>query len=65
MIFGVNFSNNCENKQKNEIQSAYFDHEAFTLYNAACYFKKEFASAKRDSDYNLYKLPVVIVSNKK
>ena len=63
MIFSVNFCKNYENKQKNEIQSAYFGHEAFTLYTAACYFKNELPGAKRDPDCDLYMLPVVIVSN--
>ena len=63
MIFSVDFSKNYENKQKNEIQSAYFGHEAFTLYTAACYFKKELPGAKCDPDCDLYMLPVVIVSN--
>ena len=52
-----------KNKQKNEIQSAYFGHEAFTLYTAACYFKSHFPNAKYDPDFNVYVLSTVIVSN--
>ena len=38
-ILSVDFSKNYENKQKHEIQSAYFGHEAFTLFTAACCVK--------------------------
>ena len=40
VILSVDFSRNDENKQLHEVQSAYFDHENFTLYTAACYFHK-------------------------
>ena len=32
----IDFSRNYENKQHHEIQSAYFGHEAFTLFTCAC-----------------------------
>ena len=39
VICSVDFSKNYENKQKHDIQSPYFGHEAFTLFTAACYYK--------------------------
>ena len=39
VIFSVDFSRNCDNKQFHEIHSAYFGHEAFTLFTPACYVK--------------------------
>ena len=35
VIISLDFAKNYENKQKNEIQSAYFGHEAFTIFTAA------------------------------
>ena len=40
VIFSVDFSKNYE-KQFHETQSAYFGHEAFTIFTAACYFKSQ------------------------
>ena len=54
MVFSVDFSKNYENKQKNEIQSAYLGHEAFTLNTATCYIKNELPGAKCDPDCDLY-----------
>jgi len=34
VILSVDFSRNYENKQRHEIQSAYFGHEAFTIFTA-------------------------------
>ena len=63
-ILSVDFSKNYDNKQHHEIQSAYFGHEAFTLYTAACYFKmNEVSDVSYDNDTNLNVLPAVIVSN--
>ena len=55
IILSVDFSKNYDNKQHHEMQSAYFVHEAFTLYTAdgACV----------DKDAGLKVLSVVIVSN--
>ena len=36
-IFSVDFSHNYENKQLHKIQSAYFGHEAFTVFTCICY----------------------------
>lgn len=66
VILSVDFSRNYDNKQHHEIQSAYFGHEAFTLFTAACYSKGETTSeavATIDKDTDLQVLPVVIVSN--
>ena len=46
VIFSVDFSWNYDVKQFHEIQSAYFGHKAFTLFNAACYVKGS------NTDYN-------------
>ena len=63
-ILSVDFSKNYENKQKHEIQSAYFGHEAFTLFTAACYFKSNTEQGiETDKDSRLYVLPLVVVSN--
>lgn len=34
----MEFSRNCENKHFHETQSAYFGHEAFTIFTSACYY---------------------------
>ena len=38
VILSVDFSKNYDNKQRHKIQSAYFGHECFTIFTAACYF---------------------------
>lgn len=55
IILSVDFSKNYSNKQFHEIQSAYFGHEAFTLYTAACYYRSDIAieSSKDDKDSGL------------
>ena len=66
IILSVDFSHNYDNKQHHKIQSAYFGHEAFMLFTAACYSKGETTSeavATIDKDTDLQVLPVVIVSN--
>ena len=66
VILSVDFSRNYDNKQHHEIQSAYFGHEAFMPFTAACYSKGETTSeavAMIDKDTDLQVLPVVIVSN--
>ena len=63
VILSVDFSRNY-NKQKHEIQSAYFGHEAFTTYTAACH-SKEFINdqSETDLDSGLNFLSVGIISN--
>ena len=65
VIFSVDFSKNYENKQFHKIQSAYFGHEAFTIFTAACYFKSPITgkNAKIDNDSGLQFLSAVVVSN--
>ena len=67
VILSVNFSKNYQNKQRHEIQSAYFGHENFTLFSAACYFHRaaniESFSSKIDHDFCLVIVPVAVVSN--
>ena len=65
VILSVDFSKNYDNKQRHEIQSAYFGHECFTLFTAACYFNQSVAieNGRIDEEANLVQLPVVTVSN--
>ena len=65
VILSVDFSKNYENKQRHEIQSAYFGHENFTIFTAACYFHESLSveNGKLDEKSNLVKLPVAIISN--
>ena len=53
-IVTVEFSRNYDNKQAKEIQSAYFSHDTFTIYTAACYWKE---------GGELKQCPLAIVSN--
>ena len=68
VIFSVDFwRNNYDNKHFHEIQSAYFGHETFTLFTAACYVKGSNTDynfkSNIDKDTGLTVIPVVIVSN--
>ena len=36
----VDYSEKYENRQQDEIQSAYFGHTAFSIFTACCYFRK-------------------------
>ena len=67
VIFSVDFSRNYDNKQFHEIQSAYYGHEAFTLFTAACYVQGSNTDynfkSNIDKDTGLSVIPVVIVSN--
>ena len=66
VICSVDFSKNYENKQNHEIQSAYFGHEAFTLFTAACYYKPLSATdCEVDIDSGLAIHSVVVVSNER
>ena len=49
---------------RHEIQSAYFGHECFALFTAACYFNQSVAIENgKIEEANLVQLPIVIVSN--
>ena len=64
VILSIDFSRNYNNKQKHEIQSAYFGHEAFTIYTAECYSKEYINDqTEADLDSGLNVLSVAIVSN--
>ena len=67
VILSVDFSKNYQNKQRHEIQSAYFGHEDFTLFTAACYFHRaadiESFSSNIDHDSCLVIVPAAVVSN--
>ena len=41
LLIHVDYSENYENRQQNEIQSAYFGHTTFSLFTACCYLRKE------------------------
>ena len=62
VICSVDFSKNYETKQKHEIQSAYFGHEAFTLFTAACYYKPTGKENEKIDALGLVVHSVVIVS---
>ena len=66
VILSTDFSKNYENKQHHEIQSAYFGHENFIIFTAACYFHTSISIEKKvtDEESNLMKIPVIIISNK-
>ena len=63
VIFSVGFSQNYENKQLHEVQSAYFGHENFALYTAACYFHKSLGIDGKSDSNELTMLPMAIISN--
>ena len=65
VILSIDFSKNYDNEQRHDTQSAYFGHECFTQFTAACYFNRSVAieNGKIDKEANLVHLPVVIVSN--
>ena len=65
VILSVDFSKNYENKQRHEVQSAYFGHESFTIFTAACYFHKNISikNGQLNAESNLVKFPVVVISN--
>ena len=61
IVVQVDFSENYTNKQVNEIQSAYFGQECFTLYTACVWFKddgdlkcKSFCFVTDKTDHNKY-----------
>ena len=61
VILSVDFSQNYENKQLHEIQSAYFGHEAFTIFTCACYH----VPCEADNNkIGLNTIPIAIISNK-
>ena len=64
IILSIDLSKNYDNQQHDEIQSAYFGHEAFTLYTAGCYYRSHnIDGACVNKDAGLKVLSVVIVSN--
>ena len=63
VIFSVGFSQNYENKQLHEVQSAYFGHENFALYTAACYFHKSLGIDGKSDPNDLTVIPMAIISN--
>ena len=66
IIPSVDFSRNYENKSFHEIQSAYFGHEAFTIFTCACYYHcldNENNDNSDDNDNGLKVIPIAVVSN--
>ena len=41
MLVHVDFAENYRNDQENEIQSAYFGHQSFSLFTSCCYYKDD------------------------
>ena len=60
MLVHVDFAENYRNDQQNEIQSAYFGHQSFSLFTSCCYYKddgnilqqKSIAIITENSDHN-------------
>ena len=62
----MDFSRNYENKNFHEIQSAYFGHEAFTIFTCACYYHSLDNENNDNNDHNdnwLKVIPIAVVSN--
>ena len=70
VVIHVDFSENYENKQQNEIQSAYFGHENFALYTACAWFSnshgatesKSFVVVTNESDHSKHGKVVALVT---
>ena len=39
LLVHFDFAESCRNDQQNEIQSAYFGNQSFSLFTSCCYFK--------------------------
>ena len=63
VILSIDFSQNYENKQLHEVQSAYFSHENFTLYTTACYFHKSLGIDSKSDPNDLTMIPMATISN--
>ena len=59
----VDFSHNYENKQLHEIQSAYFGHEAFTVFTCVCCHRSFDTEVMDDKESGLKLIPIAIISN--
>ena len=49
LLIHVDYSENYNNKQQWEIQSAYFGHVGFSVFTACCYFKDESNAINKDA----------------
>ena len=63
IILSVDFSRHYENKQLHEIQSAYFGHEAFTVFTCVCYHHSFDTEVMDDEESGLKLIPTAIISN--
>ena len=63
IILRVDFSRNYKNKQFHEIQSAYFSHEAFTVFTYICYHCSFDTEVMDDEGSGLKLIPIGIISN--
>ena len=58
LLVHVNFTESYRNHQQNEIQSAYFGNQSFSLFTSCCYFKgatsenKSVVMVTENSDHN-------------
>ena len=59
----MDFSCNYENKQLHEIQSAYFGHEAFTVFTCVYYHRSFDTEVMYDEESGLKLIPATIISN--
>ena len=62
-ILSVDFSHNYENKELHEIQSAYFGHEAFTVFTGVCYRRSFDTEVMDDEQSGLKLIQIAIISN--
>ena len=49
LMVHVDYSENYDNRQQSEIQSAYFGHSTFSLFTACCYLKSESGDICKES----------------
>ena len=60
LLVHFDFAESCRNDQQNEIQSAYFGNQSFSLFTSCCYFKgvtseirnKSVVVVTKNSDHN-------------
>ena len=64
VIVHVDYSENYSNKEQQEIQSAYFGHETFSIFTACCYFRGHEGKLKTKNVTIIRVLPHILASSK-
>ena len=62
-ILSVDFFHNYQNKELYEIQSAFFGHEAFTVFTGVCYHHSFDTEVMDDEQSGLKLIQIAIISN--